>query len=289
MTRYARHTLLLLGAMFLGCRSGSEPRPFVVRVGDEILYQADLERALEDLHGPDDRAAARENYIEQWVTTALLAQEAHSSGMDREPRIASLIDDNERSILAAAVVGRMYEEEVPPPSDVQIRQYFETVKESMQIRESYVSVRYLASSSPDSAAMARRLLQRAVRGGGVDSLWSEIARRFASDPDVSVALAETHVAEGPLFRDHPAVASVLSNLGDGQIASVVSADGVWHVLQLVDRAPAGTTPQVAWIEDELARRVLLQNRKEAYARKVQDLRTAAERRNAIEFADGSER
>lgn len=278
--------ILVLGLMLVGCRAGTEPRAFVVRVGDDVLYESDLNRALENMSTAQDRALARDSYIEQWITTALLAEEAHAKGMDREPRIESLINDNERSILAAAVVGRMYEEEVPPPTDAQIRQYFETVRESMQIREGYVRVRYLRSANPDSASMARRLLQRAVRGGGVDSLWSQVAQRFATEPSNSIGLARTYVAESSLFGDLPGVAAVLANLGEGQIASVINDDSGWHVLQVADRAPAGTTPEVLWIEDELSRRVQLQHRKEAYARKVQDLRTAAERRNAIEFGVG---
>jgi len=266
-----------------GCTDGSEQRDFVARVGTEYLYEADVQRVLADLPAEQDRAAARESYVEQWVTAALLAEDARAKSIDREPTVEALVTDNERSILAAAVVKRMYEEEVPQPTSEQILRYFDTVRESTEIREPYVRVRYLRSGSADSAAAARRLLQRAMRGSDADSLWNIIARRYASDPTTSSALASTFVPEATLFRELPEVDAALNVLADGQIATIIEDDSAWHVLQLVGRAQPGTQPEASWIRDELVRRVQLQQRREAYARKVQSLRNAAERRNDIEF------
>jgi hypothetical protein len=122
-----------------------------------------------------------------------------------------------------------------------------------------------------------------MRGGGVDSLWNVIATRYAEKPESSKALAGIYVPERNLFVDLPGVGTALRALGRGQIASVVEEDSGWHVVQLADRAEEGATPEMSWIKGELARRVELQLRKEAYARRVQRLRTEAEGRNAIQY------
>lgn len=268
-----------------GCGSSGGERPYVVHIGNDYLYRADVDRALQHVPDGAGRQSAFDEYVDQWITTTLLAQEARSMGIDREDAVQSIIADNERAVLATAAIERMYDEDVDAPSEQQLMSYFDAASESLKLREDYVQVRYLRSQHPDSATNARRLLQRAMRGGRVDSLWRVIANRYSVDPRSSIELAETFVPESAVLLDLPEVRTALEGLRPGQIAPVVEADAAWHVLQLADLAPAGTVPQPSWIQTELNRRVTLQLRKEAYARRVQRLRTEAEGRNAIRYSD----
>jgi hypothetical protein len=58
---------------------------------------------------------------------------------------------------------------------------------------------------------------------------------------------------------------------------------MFHVVQLVERIPARTIPEPAWIEDELVRRLVIQGRKQLYARQVQRLRNEALAREDLEI------
>ncbi len=252
-------------------------------MGSEFLYEDDVVRALSSFASDSDRESAFQTYVDQWITTALLAEEARNAGLDEDPAVESLVADNERSILASAAVERIYELEVPEPSNRQMVAYYESAKESLTIREDYLRVRHVAVGDPDSATVARRLLQRAMRGGQTDSLWRVIVGRFSSRPSEDAAASETYKPESSLFVELPAVSAALSRLRTGQIAQTVEDDASWHVLQLVDRAAEGTIPEAEWIEEVLHRRVQLQLRKEAYARRVQQLRTEADSRNLISY------
>ena len=277
-----------MGIVFLsltGCSGSGGERPYVVHIGNDYLYRADVERALEHVPDGAGRQAAFDEYVDQWITTTLLAQEARSMGIDRDDAVQSIIADNERAVLATAAIERMYDEDVAAPSEQQLMSYFYGASESLKLREDYVQVRYLRSQHPDSATSARRLLQRAMRGGAVDSLWRVIASRYSVDARTSIELAETFVPESAVLLDLPEVRSALEVLRPGQIAPVVEADAAWHVVQLADRAPVGTVPEPSWIQTELNRRVTLQLRKEAFARRVQRLRTEAEGRNAIRYSE----
>ena len=99
----------------------------------------------------------------------------------------------------------------------------------------------------------------------------------------SFDLADNYYPERRLFADRPAVQQALARLRDQQIAPIIEAGAAYHVLQLVERLPTGTTPEQHWIRDELIRRLTIQARKQMYARQVQRLRNEALARNALEI------
>jgi hypothetical protein len=65
------------------------------------------------------------------------------------------------------------------------------------------------------------------------------------------------------------------------VTPVIETDGLAHLLQLVDRVPAGAIPELAWIEDQVRRQLTIDARKQMYERQVQRLRTEALSRDAL--------
>jgi len=59
-------------------------------------------------------------------------------------------------------------------------------------------------------------------------------------------------------------------------------DNRYHVVQLVERIPIGTTPAVSLLEDQLRARIAIENRKQLYARQVQRLRNEALAREELD-------
>lgn len=274
--------VLLLGTAVLG---GCNPEPahpdFVARVGDQYLTRDDLSDALAALPVPQDSAEAHRQVVEQWITNQLLYQEALDRGLDRDPEVRRLLEESKRSVLVSALISRMYEENPATPSPAELQAYFESNRDQLRLLEPFVRVRYLATSSADEAAAARRLLQQ-TPSARQDSVWSLLVRRYAEDEDAARSLAENYFAESRLFINQPALRTELNRLRPEEVAPIFEADSLYHLLQLVARVPAGTVPEPAWIEDELTRRLVIQARKQLYARQVQRLRNEALAREALD-------
>ncbi|HEX7072305.1 MAG TPA: hypothetical protein VF190_15940, partial [Rhodothermales bacterium] len=99
--------LLLIAAPVLfmaGCGGEEEHPDFVARVEDQYLTREDLEDALQSMPGRLDSAEAREQIIEQWVTNALLVGEATRRGLRNTDEVRRLLEENERSVLASALL-----------------------------------------------------------------------------------------------------------------------------------------------------------------------------------------
>lgn len=280
--RYALVAALLALVVAVGCRKEAAPPGYVARVGDVYLTREELDAALAAMPPRQDSVEARQQVVEQWITNELLYEEALNRGLHDDPDVRRLLEESQRSVLVSALISKLYEENPATPSPAELQAYYEQNKEHLRLLEPFVRVRYLAARTPDAADAVRRALLAAPEAAH-DSLWLALVAEHAVDPEGSRMLAENYVAESRLFVDQPALRQVLLRMSRPQVAPVVVADSLYHVLQLAARVPAGTIPEPAWIEEELTRRLLISGRKQLYARQVQRLRTEALAREELEI------
>ena len=112
------------------------------------------------------------------------------------------------------------------------------------------------------------------------------ARTYAADTSLSLSLSRTYVPESRLTSsERGAVWQSLSQLGPGQIGPVIERGEAFYVVQLLDRVPAGSEPELDWIEEDVRRQVAIGSRKQLLARQVQRLRTEAQARDELDVPE----
>jgi hypothetical protein len=271
-----------------GCGGSEEPEAYVARVGDAYLTEAELSQSIGALPADVDTAEARQQIVEQWVTRTLLLREAERLNLREEPDVQRQIRQQERSILVTALTDRMYEQADVGPSETEIRNYFQSNRDQLTLREPFVQVRHLAVPSRSTAEQARSALQEAAtRSAPLDSTFDVLLSQYVDHPAESRRLAATFVPESRLFGHHPYVRDELAELGPAQISPVVEDDSLFHVVQLVERIPAGSEPELRWVRDQIRRRLTIRSRKQMYAREVQQLRNQAAARNELDLPNYS--
>ncbi|ARA92206.1 hypothetical protein AWN76_002785 [Rhodothermaceae bacterium RA] len=266
-----------------GCGRSEPPRDYLARVGDAYLTEADLAAALEGLNPGEDSSYVRQQIIEQWITNELLYQEARRRGLADDEEVRRLLQENERSVLISALLARLYDEAPAEPSPEEIQAYFERNKEQLRLREPFVQVYYLFTPAEDSARTARSRMQQALSAGTLEAEWPALAARFSADAALSLELAATLYPEARLFSVSPAVLERLQRMREGELSPVLATDEAYHVVYLARRVPAGTIPELAWVEDEVRQRLVIQTRKQMYARQVQRLRNEAMARESLDL------
>jgi parvulin-like peptidyl-prolyl isomerase len=250
-------------------------------VGNHYLTQSELNEMLGNMGPVPDSSEARQQIIEQWIERTLLLREAERLNIDEDPEVQRLLEERRKSTLVSAMTDRIHQDTERPPTDEEIRTYFERHQQQLTLREPYVRVRHLATPAEDSARQARRRL-RAAAGGEVDSVWARMVRRYARRPDRALKLAGQFLPEGRLFAQLPYVSDELANLREGEVTPVIQDNNAYHVLQLVRRIPEGTDPELQWVEGEIRRRLQIRSRKQMFAREVQRLRNRAKANNRLE-------
>lgn len=284
ITRAVLPGLLLTSLLLAGGCGGNEPRQdYLARVGDAYLTDEDMGAALQGLNPGDDTTEVRQQIIEQWVTNELLFQEAQRRGLAQDEEVRRLLQENERSVLISALLSQLYDEASTDPTPEEVQAYYERTKEQLRLREPFVRIHYLFTPNEDSAQAARQQVQQALASGTLAGAWPTLAARFSADPSMSLDLAANLYPEARLLSGHPAVLSRLQRMGNGELAPVLASNGYYHVVHLEQRVPAGTIPELAWVEDEVRQRVVVQSRKQMYARQVQRLRNEALARETLDL------
>ena len=281
MRAVAALALVVWGFVSLpACSDMEEPVTFVARVHDAYLMEAELDAALDNLPSLMDTTEARRQIIDQWIAGQLLYQEALRRDISNQESVRERLQQGERAVLIDALITLLYEEseEEPPPS--QIRTYFEVNRERMRLREPFVRIRYLYGVSRDSVQTARELLGRASVSEA-DSIFAQLIDRFSDEKDLSRSLAANYVPESRVFMNQWVLRATFNRLGLGMISSVFEADGNWHLLQLADLAPAGSLPELAWVQDQVRQQLTVDSRKQMYERQVQRLRMEALSKEAL--------
>jgi hypothetical protein len=270
----------LLAALCLlvlaGCsRESVDEDLYVARVGDALLTQAQVRTALSAMPAGIDSAMARDQIIEQWVSSHLLAAEARRRGLLEDEDVMRQLEDNERNVLGAALLERIYDEEAASFSRAEMEAFFDRNR-----------VRYIDAATAEDAEAARQAFRQFAAladDASRDSVFAIAVRNFARDTTASLALGRTYVPQSRLARQLPGSPwAVVTQMGAGEISPVlIAADSTYLVVQLVDRVPAGAEPRLEWVADDLRRQMAIQTRKQTVAREVQRLRTEAEARGEL--------
>lgn len=274
-------SIFLLG--FYGCKNDTVPFEYEARVGDRYLTNQDIRDALLELTFDADSSEAKRQIIEQWTTNELLYQEALRNRLNLDPQVQQALEENERSVLISAFVSELYQQEDIEPTQDEVQAYYERNKQYLGLREPFVLVRYLSTRDQTIATEALRQLRQTPRLEQ-DSIWQVIVSRAALDPEGSIELANNYYPESRLFAAYPEVNRVLQQLNERQPYSpVIVSDSLFHIIQVVERITAGTIPESQWIEAELIRRLVIERRKQMYARQVQRLRNESLAREEFEI------
>lgn len=279
--------LLALVPVLVLAACGPEVEPdredVVARVGDAVLTEADVADALGGVPVGLDSLTAHEQVVEQWVQRELLVQEARRQGLAESPEVQKLLAENERSTLEAAALEHFFASNPAEPDEEALQAYYDAHRDELALREPYVRLRHLRVATADAAAQAQRALQQAADSPHADSLFVRVARQFADDADGAVALAAEYVPEERLAGLDPALGAQVAAQAAGPEVTLFPAGRRFHVVQVVDRVPAGTVPPFSLVRRELAERLAVQMRRDMEARLLSQLRSEARARGRLDI------
>ncbi len=276
-----RACVLLLFAT-AACQQLDPPDDFVARVGDAYLLQADIDARLAGLAIGPDTSNARQLIIDQWITDELLYQEALRLRLSARENIQYRLNESTRAVLIEALISEYQDQDTNEVPQTEMVDYYERNKEYLRLLEPFVHIRYLVNRSLDSLRLARSILLQ-TPDENADSVFTVLIDRFDISPPDQHALNRNYFPEAKLFNSQPEVRSLLQRTSEGTQPGIIGVDDEYHFLQVVDRVPAGSIPELPWVRDIVQQQLVIHIRKQNYARSVQALRAQAESGEDIEI------
>ena len=281
MRNRLRACVLLLFAT-AACQQLDPPDDFVARVGDTYLLQADIDARLAGLTTGSDTSNTRHLIIDQWITDELLYQEALRLQLSGREDIKTRLNESARAVLIEALISEYQNQIANEVSQSEIVDYYERNKEYLRLLEPFVQIRYLVNPNLDSLRLARSILLQ-TPDTNANSVFTALIDRFDISSADQQALNQNYFPEAKLFNSQPEVRALLQRTSEGMQPQIIGVDDEYHFLQVVDRVPAGTIPELLWVKDIVQQQLVIHIRKQNYARSVQALRAQAESSEDIEI------
>ncbi|MCY4172303.1 MAG: hypothetical protein OXF08_11995 [Bacteroidetes bacterium] len=271
-------TLILL--TIIGCSPSNSSNEFVARVGESYLLNSDVIAKLKYLPPNLDSTEAKSKIINQWISDELLYQEALRQDLNTREDIQRRLNESARSVLIDGIISEFNLEADNSITFSEIEEYYEAHSEQLLFFEPFVKIRYLTHHSRDTLMIA---MQELTEDEASDSVFEEIVYRYSISPEAAIKITENYFLENALFVDNPVLNTLLRNTVAGSFPQIVEANSTYHLLQVLDRSPAGDIPELPWIEGFIQEQLQISQRRQNFSRNIHRLRLDAQYKDKIEI------
>jgi peptidyl-prolyl cis-trans isomerase C len=266
MRRVAGFALIVLLVLaFNACSKKTETKgPYLVKVGNAKITEADLDRELKNL--PEFAQAlfagssGKERFLDELVKKEILYQEAVKKGIDKDPQYKAKVEDFKKITLVGLLLERVIEEKSKvTPEDV--KEYYaknkEEVSPATQMRVSQIVVK----TSDEANGIYEKLKK------GED--FAKIAKQSSLDPGSAKSGGDMgYLAKGQM---KPEIESVAVKLKVGQFSPPVKIPGGYLLVKVTDKK-LGKPLEFDKVKNLIAQRLAAEKQKDAFNSYLDELR-----------------
>ncbi len=246
-----------------GCRrADSGDQRVVARVGSSVLRVADLRAAFPENPRLGLSEAQVRSYVQRWINTELLAQEAQRRGLAQAPKVRRQLLELRREVLATALLDQESADSVALAEE-ELRAYFDKNREAFsRTEEEYLLQEILVPTWEEATQLRARLLN-----GESFELLARERSQAASAPFGGTT--------GYLRRMQmpPEVAQQVPRAPVGRVLSPIKTEAGYYLIKVVDSKPAGSVREYAEVRDLLRERVMVEKLRDLQRQLLNRLRT----------------
>lgn len=249
--------------------SGEPSSPVLARVNGEELTQRDFDRFLPEDYKSTLSAGETRDYLERWVNTQLLYQEALRSGTKTSRDIEARVEQFKKDLVVEQFVQKVIEDRaVVTGTDVQL---FYDAHRGEYEREYRVS--HILVTDAETAEKVRSLL----------GSWSfeSLAKKYSVDKHSNVGGDLGYLSRGNMI---PEFEGIIYGMQVGDVSDVIATEFGYHIIKVTDVRDTQAALEYADIAEEITNILTLDKRHAVYDSLVASVRRRAE----IEFTKDAE-
>jgi peptidyl-prolyl cis-trans isomerase C len=255
--------VFLLGTV--GCErrsvhTGEQESPVLVRVNGESLTKRDFNFFLPSDYQNVLTAEERQEYLERWITTQLLYEEAIRSGLGVSPDIDARLEHYKKDLVAHRLVQKVIQERAVVTEE-EVRAYYDEHREEY-LKEFRVS--HILVDTPEAAEEVKTLL-------GSKS-FTYLARRHSIDKHTRGGGDLGYLSRGNML---PEFEDVVFSMKVGDVSDVIESEFGYHIIKVTDIRDANFTLELADVAMEVEQILTLNKRNAVYDSLVATLRSRA--------------
>jgi peptidyl-prolyl cis-trans isomerase C len=266
MRRVADFALIvLLVFAFNACSKKTETKgPYLVKVGNAKITEADLDRELKNL--PEFAQAlfagssGKERFLDELVKKEILYQEAVKKGIDKDPQYAAKVEDFKKITLVGLLLEKVIEAKSKVnPQDV--KDYYEKNKDEVSPASQMRVSQIIVKTSDEANSIYEKLKK------GED--FAKIAKQNSLDPGSAKNGGDLgYLAKGQM---KPEIESVAVKLKVGAFSPPVKIPGGYLIVKVTDKK-LGKPLEFDKVKNLIAQRLAAEKQKDAFDSYLDELR-----------------
>ncbi len=252
--------------VLIGCEREEEPGTYIARVNDEYLTREMIEEKIDHPHAIND--AMVQEYVNQWLTSEILYQEARRRGLDRDDRVLEPLRDVRRNLAINALLeDEIYDGILPDVTDEQIEAYYEEHLDEFMTDEPLLEVSYILFEQRNDATSFRNSVIQ-----GAD--WDDTLESILNDEERAEGVFE--IGERGYYHEsdlYPAeIWRAARQLGMGGVSFPIAAGGGFYIVRHHQTIQSGNPYPLEYISNEIRERLVIERRQDRYEELLLELR-----------------
>jgi hypothetical protein len=276
-------SILLLKLSGCGTDNKQQDPSILAKVGSEVLTDKQVLLELQyDGYPPADSLTLIKKIQSDWVRDQLLLQHADQIKISSLEAYQRELDQIKEELLLKFVTEEILKRN-PKQFDVSIEEateFYQQNRESLSLQESFVRIRPFTSTSRNDAESARGALLRGDE-------WSDIVSRYSVRREEQLEYERLFVPARQALIDVPALNRIIRNLGISEVSQIVSYNGAFHFVQLLEIKPAGETGDLDWALDQIQSWLKEEKKRKYLNSYIRNLYLQAESKKEIYIRDVS--
>jgi peptidyl-prolyl cis-trans isomerase C len=245
-------------------KEGEKKGPYLAKVGDTVITQADFDRELKGL--PEfvqkmfEDRAGKEKFLEELVKRELLYKEALKKGLDKDQEYVKKLEDFKKITLVGLLLQKEIEAKVKV-SDQDVKAYYEKNKDKFspvtQIRASHVLVK--------TEGEAKNIEERLKKGED----FAQLAKKYSIDTTTAKNGGDLgYFSKGQMV---PEFESAAMRLKKGEISEPVKTTYGYHIIKVTDKK-MGPVVEFEKAKNLISQNLMAEKQKEVFDSYIEGLR-----------------
>lgn len=268
---------MLLLALAGGCGGPGNKGEYVARVNNAVLTQEDLVVTRDSLGAP---TALSKEYVNEWIVTELLFQEAERRGVPDAPEFQAQLENTRKRLAVAALLQQEVYSAVDTAGipDEAIAAAFKASSDAYVLREDLVQATLVLFRDREAASSFRTTVLKGTA-------WDEALRRVVATPSGASQIVRTadhrYFTRATLYPEE--LWRLARSLPREEVSFPLRAADGYYVLRVHQSFRQGELPPLEYVRAEVREHLLMDARRQKYEDFIRTLRE----RHTVDIRDAA--
>ena len=226
-----------------GCSKEEKPLKYVAKVNKSVLMEDDIKSALLEER---NKGIYREEYINNWIQTEILYQEAADKGLLNDKEFKSLLERSKKELASALFIKKLMDEEKIEPTDDEIKEYFNNNKDDFKLADDVYKINEIQFNNYNKAIEFRNSL--------LETDWDRTLSQYHTSQSIIELLPQKLLLK---YQIQPiTLLRVITTLDINEVSVVLETEPMkFTVVQLLEKFSKDLIPPFDMVKNEVKERL----------------------------------